>query len=100
MSQLGSGSIAVIQSLFRTAVRQASPASAATGLFKNNRLPREGRKTVALRGPGFSGPAGAVALVGRDRGRSQSLAAARLTFSAPSGSESAPVAMRNFGSFG
>jgi hypothetical protein len=39
--------------------------------------------------PWFSGPAGAVALVGRNRGRSQSLAAARLTLSAPSGS--APV---------
>jgi hypothetical protein len=44
-------------------------------------------------GPWFSGPAGAVALVGRDRGRSQSLAAARLTISTPSGSASAPRAM-------
>ena len=50
--------------------------------------------------PWFSGPAGAVALSGRDRGRSQSLAAARLTLSAPSGSESAPRAMRNFGNSG
>jgi hypothetical protein len=56
------------------------------------------RPTVGA--PWFSGPAGAVALVGRDRGRSQSLAAARLTLSAPSGSESAPRAMRNIGSFG
>ncbi len=54
----------------------------------------------AVRVPWFSGPAGAVALVGRDRGRSQSLAAARLTISAPFGSESAPRAVRNFGSFG
>jgi hypothetical protein len=53
----------------------------------------------AVGAPWFSGPAGAVALAGRDRGRSQSLAAARLTLTAPSGSESAPRAMRNFGSF-
>jgi hypothetical protein len=54
----------------------------------------------AVGAPSFSGPAGAGPLVGRDRGRSQNLAAARLTVSAPSGSESAPLAMRNFGSFG
>ncbi len=51
----------------------------------------------AVGAPWFSGPAGAGALVGRDRGRSQSLAAARLTISAPSGSKSAPRAMGNFG---
>ena len=67
---------------------------------KQRPAPGGAQDRLAVGAPWFSGPAGAVALVGRDRGRSQSLAAARLTLSAPSGSESAPLAMRNFGSFG
>ena len=69
-------------------------------LQKQRPAPGGAQDRSAEGAPWFSGPAGAGTLVGRDRGRSQSLAAARLTISAPSGSESAPRAMRNFGSFG
>jgi hypothetical protein len=60
---------------------------------KQRPAPAGAQDRPAVRVVWFSGPAGAVTLVGRDRGRSQSLAAARLTISAPSGSESAPRAM-------
>jgi hypothetical protein len=81
---------------------QASASSAATGPSQNGVPPREGRKTgpPGARRGSLDGPAGARAFFVRDRGRSQSFAAARLIISAPSGSEGASFAMQNISRFG
>ena len=65
-----------------------------------NRLPRVVRPSLFARAVVLRPRRGLRSLFLGGRGRPKSVAVARLTFFAPSGSESAPLAMQNFGSLG